>query len=59
MPFALKKAGATYQSLVNHMFKELIKRSIKVYVDDLLIKSKEGPNHLEHLAEAVGVLRRF
>ena len=41
------------------MFRELIGSCIKVYVDDLLVKSKEGVDHLEHLAEAFGVLRRF
>ena len=43
MPFGLKNVEATYQHLVNHMFKDLIGRSIEVYVDNLLVKSKEGP----------------
>lgn len=44
MPFGLKNAGATYQKLVNHLFKEHIGSNMEVYVDDLLVKSKE----LEH-----------
>ena len=38
------------------MIRELIGRSIEVYVDDLLVKSKEGANHLWHLAKS---LRHF
>lgn len=34
MPFGLKNARATYQRLVNHMFKDQIERNIEVYVDE-------------------------
>ena len=59
MTFGLKNAGATYQRLVNHMFRDLIGKSMEVYVDDLLVKSKEDAFHLPHLAEAFHVLRKF
>ena len=39
MPFGLKNAGATYQKLVNHRFHPQIGRNVKVYVDDMLVKS--------------------
>ena len=39
MPFGLKNAGATYQRLVNHMFRPQIGRNVEVYVDDMLVKS--------------------
>ena len=58
MPFGLKNAGATYQRLVNYMFRNLIRRSMEVYVD-LLVKSMKETDHLRHLAEAFGVLRKF
>jgi hypothetical protein len=38
MPFGLKNAGATYQRLVNMMFKDQIERNMEVYVDDMLVK---------------------
>ena len=41
MPFGLKNARATYQRLVNKMFDKQIGRNMEVYVDDMLIKSKE------------------
>lgn len=39
MPFGLKNAGATYQCLVDSIFAKQIERNIKVYVDDMVIKS--------------------
>ena len=30
-----------------------------MYVDDLLVKSKDKLNHLGHLAEAFSILRKF
>ena len=59
MPFDLKNEGITYQHLVNHIFRDLIGRSMEVYMNNLLFKSKEGADHLEHLVEAFGILRRF
>ena len=49
MPFGLKNAGAIYQRLVNGMFKDLIGKSIDVYVDDMLVKSKMAGDHIEYL----------
>ena len=40
MPFGLKNAGATYQRLVNIMFEDLIGKTMEVYMDDMLVKSK-------------------
>ncbi|XP_058216700.1 uncharacterized protein LOC131327565 [Rhododendron vialii] len=40
MPFGLKNAGATYQRLVNKMFKQQIGCNVEVYVDDMLVKRK-------------------
>ena len=41
MPFRLKNEGATYQRLVNKMFSKQIGRNMEVYVDNMLVKSKE------------------
>ena len=49
MPFNLKNAGATYQRLVNHMFHPQIGRNVKVYVDDMLVKSLDKGKHLDDL----------
>ena len=45
MPFRLKNAGATYQCMVNKLFKEQIGRSMEVYIDDMITKSPEAGQH--------------
>ena len=59
MPFGLKNAGATYQRLVNHMFRPQIERNVEVYVDDMLVKSLNEEEHLDDLQEIFDTLRRF
>ncbi|KAK8913989.1 hypothetical protein KSP39_PZI024103 [Platanthera zijinensis] len=59
MPFGLKNAGATYQRLMNKIFKELIGRSMEVYVDDMLVKSIRRESHLEDLEKCFKILRQY
>ena len=59
MPFGLKNEGATYQRLVNQMFSKQIRRNVEVYVDDMLVKSKEEEDHLDDLREAFNTLRQY
>ena len=59
IPFKLKNAGATYQRLVNKMFSKQIGRNMEVYMDDMLIKSKEESAHLDNLQEAFTTLRKY
>ena len=59
MPFSLKNAGATYQRLVNMMFKDLIRKTMDVYVDDMLVKSRMAGDHVEHLRQMFNVLRKY
>ena len=59
MPFGLKNAGATYQRLVNHMFRPQIGRNVEVYVDDMLVKSQDEEIHLDDLQETFDTLRQY
>ena len=59
MPFGLKNAGATYQRLMNRMFHDQIGRNFEVYVDDMLVKSKEEGDHLDDLRETFETLRKY
>ena len=59
MPFRLKNAGVTYQRLVNKMFNKQIDRNMEVYVDDMLVKSKEELAHLDNLRETFATLKQY
>uniref|UniRef100_A0A2N9EI37 Reverse transcriptase domain-containing protein n=1 Tax=Fagus sylvatica TaxID=28930 RepID=A0A2N9EI37_FAGSY len=59
MPFGLKNAGATYQRLMNRMFHDQIGKNVEVYIDDMLVKSKEEGDHLKNLEETFKTLRRY
>ena len=59
MPFGLKNVGATYQRLVNKMFSKQIGRNMEVYVDDMLVKSKEELAHLDDLKETFATLKQY
>uniref|UniRef100_A0A2N9F1K7 Uncharacterized protein n=1 Tax=Fagus sylvatica TaxID=28930 RepID=A0A2N9F1K7_FAGSY len=59
MPFGLKNAGATYQRLMNRMFHDQIGRNVEVYIDDMLVKSKEEDDHLDDLRETFQTLRKY
>ena len=58
MSFGLKNAGVTYQRMVIRIFRPLIGKSMEVYIDDMLVKSKERPDHTRHLRETFELLRR-
>ena len=44
-PFVLKDAGATYQRMVTALLHDMINNEVKVYVDDMIVKSKERKGH--------------
>ena len=59
MPFGLKNAGATYQRLVNKMFKDKLGDTMEVYIDDMVVKSKKAEDHLHDLEDAFRILNEY
>ncbi|KAL0411682.1 UNVERIFIED_CONTAM: hypothetical protein Slati_3757900 [Sesamum latifolium] len=59
MPFGLKNAGATYQRLVDKIFRPQIGRNVEVYIDDMLVKSKRAGDHVADLEETFSMLRKY
>jgi len=59
IPFGLKNAGATFQWMVNKVFKDLIENTMEVYIDDMLVKSLQRTDHLQHLDKAFDLLRQY
>ena len=58
MPFGLQNTRVTYQMLVNKIFKDMIRKTIEVYIDDMLVKSLKVADHVAHLEETFGILRK-
>ena len=58
IPFGLKNAGATYQWMMTRMFRDKIRHTVEVYIDDMVVKSKWEIQHIDDLKEVFKVLRR-
>ena len=52
MPFVLKNAGATYQRVMDAIFKDMIGEIMEVYVDGILVKSNDFLKHKEQLIKS-------
>ena len=49
MPFRLKNVGATYQRMMTRIFWDKIGHTVKVYIDNMVVKSKQETRHIEDL----------
>ena len=59
MSFGLKNLGVIYQRLVNKMFSRQIRRNMELYIDNMLVKSKEEDTHSDVLKESFTTLRQY
>ena len=59
MPFELKNAGATYQRTSTTFFHNMMHRDVEVYVDDMIVKSRDRVNHLAVLGRFFERIRQF
>ncbi|XP_057975986.1 uncharacterized protein LOC131163413 [Malania oleifera] len=59
MPFGLKNVEATYQRLVNRIFKDQLGKTMEAYVDNMLVKIMEAGKHCKDLRETFELLRRY
>ena len=59
IPFGLKNTRVTYQRMMTKIFRSLIGKTMEVYIDNMLVKFKERPNHVKHLQETFELLQRY
>ncbi|KAJ9691124.1 hypothetical protein PVL29_013344 [Vitis rotundifolia] len=59
MPFGLKNVGATYQRAATTLFHDMMHRDVEVYVDDMIVKSRDRPDHLAALERFFERIRQF
>ena len=59
MPFGLKNAGATYQRAGTTLFHDMMHRDVEVYVDDMIVKSRDRAYHWAALERFFRRIRCF
>ena len=59
MPFGLKNAGATYQRAATTLFHDMMHRDVEVYVDGMIVKSRDKADHLAALQRFFERIRQF
>ena len=58
MPYGLKNTGSTYQRMMTKMVEPQWGRSIEVYVDVMVVKSKVVSEYVGDLTNIFGILRK-
>jgi hypothetical protein len=59
MIFGLKSGGATYQKGIQIILETQIRRNVKAYIDDVVVKSKKRGDLLDDLKEAFNNLHKY
>ena len=58
MPFGLCNAPATFMRVMNDLFRPFIDEFVLVYLDDILVFSKNWNEHVCHVKKVLDVLKK-
>ena len=59
VPFRLKNAGATYQSLMDRVLAPMLGRNVQAYVDDMVVPSQQREQHVADLEELFTIIAKY
>ena len=59
MPFGLCNAPGTFQGMMNEVLREFLDQKVVVYLDDVLIYSKDKQSHIELLRKVLTKLAQY
>ena len=59
MSFGLKNVGSIYQRMMTRMFESQLGKNIKIYKDDMVVKSKMVSEHLGDLRTIFEILIKY
>lgn len=59
MPFGLKNAGATYERAMNVTFHGLLLWTVEIYINDIVVNSKQEKEHILQLKPHFEGMRDF
>ncbi len=59
MPYGLSNALSVFQEFMNEVFREFLHRFVIVYIDDILIYSRNLADHRHHVVQVLQKLRHF
>ena len=58
MPFGLTNAPTAFMDLMNRVFRPYVDQFVVVFIDDILVYSKDQENHESHLRVVLKTLRK-
>ena len=59
MPFGLKNVRATYQRMATALLHDMMHNEVKVYVDDIIVKSKDREGHIFNLRKSFERIKKY
>ena len=57
MPFGLNNAPATFQRLMNDVLRDYLRKFVAVYLNDIIIFSKDKKSHKRHIKKVLNKIR--
>ena len=54
----MKNTRVTYQTMITKIFEPILDKTMDIYIDNMVVKSKEESDHIRDLIEVFIILKR-